>query len=56
MRRWFPSYHSPDQTLAGLLKAAIERKEKDVSVFFGGDMARRADSGQRRWTRRSAPA
>jgi formylglycine-generating enzyme required for sulfatase activity len=34
MRRWFLSYHSPDQALAERLKAAIERKSSDVRVFF----------------------
>jgi Novel STAND NTPase 1/TIR domain len=34
MRRWFLSYHSPDQALAEGLKIAIERKAKDASVFF----------------------
>jgi formylglycine-generating enzyme required for sulfatase activity len=34
MRRWFLSYHSPDQALAERLKAAIERKDKDSCVFF----------------------
>ena len=27
MRRWFLSYHSPEQALAERLKAAIERKD-----------------------------
>jgi hypothetical protein len=34
MRRWFLSYHSPDQTLAERLKAAIERKDSDSRVIF----------------------
>ena len=34
MRRWFLSYHSPDQTLAERLKAALERKDTDARVFF----------------------
>jgi energy-coupling factor transporter ATP-binding protein EcfA2 len=34
MRRWFLSYHSPDETLAERLKAALERKDADVHVFF----------------------
>ena len=34
MPRWFLSYHSPDQTLAERLKAAIERKDAASSVFF----------------------
>jgi hypothetical protein len=34
MRRWFLSYHSPDQALAERLKAAIERKDADARVFF----------------------
>jgi tetratricopeptide (TPR) repeat protein len=34
MRRWFLSYHSPDQALAERLKAAIERKDEGAVVFF----------------------
>src|SRR5260370_26305214 len=34
MRRWFLSYHSPDQALAEQLKAALERKDTDAHVFF----------------------
>ena len=34
MRRWFLSYHSPDQPLAENLKLAIERKDSDSHVFF----------------------
>ena len=34
MRRWFLSYHSPDQALAERLKAAIERKDSATRVFF----------------------
>jgi formylglycine-generating enzyme required for sulfatase activity len=34
MRRWFLSYHSPDQALAERLKAALERKDKGAHVFF----------------------
>jgi hypothetical protein len=34
MRRWFLSYHSPDQALAERLKAAIERKDPTCRVFF----------------------
>ena len=34
MRRWFLSYHSPDQALAERLKAAIERKDEGAIVFF----------------------
>ena len=34
MRRWFLSYHSPDQALAERLKAAIERKDSASRVFF----------------------
>src|SRR3984893_8741852 len=33
MRRWFLSYHSPDQALAERRKAALERKDTDVHVF-----------------------
>jgi TIR domain len=34
MRRWFLSYHSPDQALAERVKAALERKDADARVFF----------------------
>ena len=34
MRRWFLSYHSPDQALAERIKAALERKDSDACVFF----------------------
>jgi formylglycine-generating enzyme required for sulfatase activity len=34
MRRWFLSYHSPDEALAERLKAALERKDRDSRVFF----------------------
>jgi formylglycine-generating enzyme required for sulfatase activity len=34
MRRWFLSYHSPDQALAERLKAALERKDTDAQIFF----------------------
>jgi hypothetical protein len=34
MRRWFLSYHSPDQALAERLKAALERKDTSSHVFF----------------------
>jgi formylglycine-generating enzyme required for sulfatase activity len=34
MRRWFLSYHSPDQALAERLKVAIERKDSASRVFF----------------------
>jgi formylglycine-generating enzyme required for sulfatase activity len=34
MRRWFLSYHSPDQALAERLKATLERKDTDARVFF----------------------
>jgi hypothetical protein len=34
MRRWFLSYHSPDQALAERLKAAIERKDSGARVVF----------------------
>ena len=34
MQRWFLSYHSPDQMLAERLKAAIERKDSALRVFF----------------------
>jgi formylglycine-generating enzyme required for sulfatase activity len=34
MRRWFLSYHSPDEALAERFKAALERKDRDSRVFF----------------------
>jgi hypothetical protein len=34
MRRWFLSYHSPEQTFAERLKAAMERKDDSAIVFF----------------------
>jgi tetratricopeptide (TPR) repeat protein len=34
MQRWFLSYHSPDEALAEQLRAAIQRKDGDVHVFF----------------------
>jgi tetratricopeptide (TPR) repeat protein len=34
MRRWFLSYHSPDQLVAERLKAAIEQKDEGARVFF----------------------
>src|SRR5256885_12709900 len=34
MRRWFLSYHSPDQALAERIKAGLERKETEAHVFF----------------------
>jgi hypothetical protein len=34
MRRWFLSYHSPDQVLAERLKTAIERRDTSSRVFF----------------------
>jgi formylglycine-generating enzyme required for sulfatase activity len=34
MRRWFLSYHTPEEPLASRLKTAIERKDPDSRVFF----------------------
>jgi hypothetical protein len=34
MRRWFLSYHSPDEALAERLKAALKRKDTDSRVLF----------------------
>jgi formylglycine-generating enzyme required for sulfatase activity len=34
MRRWFLSYHSPDQALAERLKAALEQHDAGAHVFF----------------------
>jgi formylglycine-generating enzyme required for sulfatase activity len=34
MRRWFLSYHSPDQALAERLKVAIERTDTGAHVYF----------------------
>ena len=45
MRRWFLSYHSPDQALAERLKAAIERKDEGAVVFFAPESLRAG----RRW-------
>jgi TIR domain len=48
MRRWFLSYHSPDQALAQRLKAAIEHKDSTSRVFFAPTHLRagRSWSGQ----------
>jgi len=43
MRRWFLSYHSPDQALAERLKAALERKDKKARVFFAPSRLRAGD-------------
>jgi TIR domain len=40
MRRWFLSYHSPDQALAERLKTAIESKDLAVQVFFAPENLR----------------
>jgi hypothetical protein len=48
MRRWFLSYHSPDQALAERLKAAIERKDSASRVFFAPTHLRAVGS----WTGR----
>jgi hypothetical protein len=34
MRRWFLSYHAPEQALAERLKSAIERKDSGCEIFF----------------------
>src|ERR1700755_3298553 len=34
MRRWFLSYHSPDQALAERIKSGLERKDTGARVFF----------------------
>jgi hypothetical protein len=34
MRRWFLSYHSPDQSLADRLAAAIEHRDPGSRVFL----------------------
>jgi formylglycine-generating enzyme required for sulfatase activity len=52
MRRWFLSYHSPDQALAERLKAAIERKDKGAVVFFAPESLRPGG----RWARALAEA
>jgi hypothetical protein len=44
--RWFLSYHSPDQTLAERLKAAIERIDSKSRVFFAPTSLRAGGS----WT------
>src|SRR5262245_45712187 len=46
MRRWFLSYHSPDQALAERLKVAIERSDADSRVFFAPTSMRAGGS----WT------
>ena len=46
MPRWFLSYHTPDQTLAERLKAAIERKDPGTRVFFAPSNLRAGGS----WT------
>src|SRR5262249_12718181 len=40
MRRWFLSYHSPDQALAERLKVAIELRDEGARVFFAPDSLR----------------
>jgi hypothetical protein len=40
MRRWFLSYHSPDEPLAQALKLAIERKDAGAQVFFAPEKMR----------------
>jgi len=40
MRRWFLSYHSPDQALAERLKIALERKDTGAHVFFAASSLR----------------
>src|SRR6478672_4615142 len=47
MRRWFLSYHSPDQALADRLKAAIERKDDSASRVFFAPTHLRASSHSR---------
>jgi formylglycine-generating enzyme required for sulfatase activity len=50
MRRWFLSYHSPDQALAGRLKTTIERKDSSSRVFFAPEHMRAG----RLWSRQLA--
>jgi formylglycine-generating enzyme required for sulfatase activity len=50
MRRWFISYHSPDQALAERLKAAIEHKDSASRVFFAPTHLRAGRS----WSRQLA--
>src|SRR5262245_10676724 len=52
MRRWFLSYHSPDEALAERLKAAIERKDESATVFFAPTNLRAGG----RWARALAEA
>ena len=40
MRRWFLSYHSPDQALAKRIQAAIERRDEGARVFFAPESLR----------------
>ena len=44
MRRWFLSYHSADRALGERLKAALERKDPDSSVFFAPSSLRAGGS------------
>jgi hypothetical protein len=50
MRRWFLSYHSPDQALAERLKVAIEHKDSMSRVFFAPTHMRAGRS----WSRQLA--
>jgi WD40 repeat protein len=44
MRRWFLSYHSPDQALAEQLKSSIEHRDPDSRVFFAPNHLRAGGS------------
>jgi hypothetical protein len=56
MRRWFLSYHSPDQALAERLKAAIERKDAESRVFFAPTHLRAGGSWSAQLAREIAEA
>jgi len=56
MRRWFLSYHSPDQALAERLKAAIERKDSSTRVFFAPTHLRAGGSWSAQLAREIADA
>jgi formylglycine-generating enzyme required for sulfatase activity len=56
MRRWFLSYHSPDQALAERLKAGIERKDSASRVFFAPTHLRAGGSWSEQLAREIAEA
>jgi formylglycine-generating enzyme required for sulfatase activity len=56
MRRWFLSYHSPDQALAERLKTAIEGKDANSRVFFAPTQLRAGGSWSAQLARELAEA